>query len=150
MDEHAYRGPGDRLRYAPDRDPMHFTATVHHGPDYLLVEGSGPALLTDLCGFMDLVATAADKGRYRRAVLDLLAVEIALTFTEHLHLGAHAAERLRSMERVASIVPVQNRKGTSEKAAQKLGLRLRTFTSLAEGLHWIGEPAVSPVSGGSA
>lgn len=142
--------PGIDFVTRPPAIPMHFTATVHHGPDYLLVEGSGPALLTDLCGFMDLVATVADKGRYRRAVLDLVAVEIALTFTEHLHLGAHAAERLRSLDRVASIVSVQNRKGTSEKAAQKLGLRLRTFTSLDEGLQWIGEPAVSPVSGGSA
>ena len=131
---------------------MHFTATVHHGPDYLLVAGAGPALLTDLCGFMDLVATVAAKGHYRRAVLNLLEVEIALTFTEHLQLGAHAAERLRSLERVASVVSVQNRKGTSEKAAQKMGLRLRTFTSLAEGLQWIGEDVtvVNPASAGSA
>lgn len=129
---------------------MHFTATVHHGPDYLLVEGAGPALLTDLCGFMDLVATVADKGRYRRAVLDLLRVEIALTFTEHLQLGAHAAGRLRNLERVASVVSLQNRKGTSEKAAQKMGLRLRTFTSLAEGLQWIAEMPVNQVSVGSA
>ncbi|MDP3759248.1 MAG: hypothetical protein Q8R01_01870 [Ramlibacter sp.] len=151
MDEHEGRRPADRLRnaHAP-RTSMHFTATVHHGPDYLLVKGSGPALLTDLCGFMDLVATVAGKGRYRRAVLDLLGVEIALTFTEHLQLGAHAAEHLRDLERVASIVSVQNRKGTSEKAAQKLGLQLRTFTSLAEGLRWIGEEPVNPASGGNA
>jgi hypothetical protein len=122
---------------------MNFTATVHHEHEYLLVEGSGPALLTDLCGFMDLVATVAQKGHYRRAVLDLLDVEIALTFTEHLQLGTHAAERLRSLERVASIVSMQNRKGTSEKAAQKMGLRLRTFTSLAEGLQWIGEESTA-------
>ena len=129
---------------------MRFTATVHHGPDYLLVEGAGPALLTDLCGFMDLVATVSHKGGYRRAVLDLLGVEIALTFTEHLQLGAHAADRLSNLERVASVVSVQNRKGTSEKAAQKFGLRLRTFTSLAEGLQWIREPAVNPASVDSA
>jgi len=129
---------------------MHFTATVQHGPDYLLVKGCGPALLTDLCGFMDLAATVADKGRYRRAVLDLQGVEIALTFTEHLHLGAHAADRLRNLERVASIVSVQNRKGTSEKAAQKLGLQLRTFTSLDEGLQWVGAAPVNPGSAGSA
>ena len=123
---------------------MHFTATVHHGPDYLLVEGSGPALLTDLCGFMDLVASMADQRGYRRAVLDLRAVEIALAFTEHLHLGAYAARRLRSLERVASIVSVQNRKGTSEKAARKMGLQLRTFTSLDEGLAWLGADEAAP------
>lgn len=129
---------------------MRFTATVHHGPDYLLVEGSGPALLTDLCGFMDLVATVADKGGYRRAVLNLLGVEIALTFTEHLQLGAHAADRLCKLERVASVVSVQNRKGTSEKAAQRFGLHLRTFTSLPEGVQWIEAPIVNQVSVGTA
>jgi hypothetical protein len=116
---------------------MHFTASVHHHPDYLLVAGAGPALLTDLCGFMDLVATIAAKSGYRRAVLDLLEVEIALTFTEHLHLGVYAAERLHQLERVASVVSAQNRKGTSEKAAQKFGLQLRTFTTMAEGLAWV-------------
>lgn len=134
----------------PPATPMHFTATIHHGPDYLLVEGAGPALLTDLCGFLDLVATVAQRGRYRRAVLDLMDTRIALTFTEHLQLGAHAAERLRNLERVASIVSVENRKGTSEKAAQKLGLRLRTFTSFDEGLQWIGELQVNPASVDSA
>jgi len=117
---------------------MHFTATVHHGHEYLLVRGNGPALLGDLCGFIDLVATVSGKCLYRRAVLNLLDVEIALTFTEHLRLGAYAAERLRHLDRVASIVSVQNRKGTSEKAAQKMGLQLRTFTSIAQGLEWLG------------
>lgn len=124
---------------------MHFTATVHHGPDHLLVEARGPALLMDLCGLMDMVAAVAERGRYRRAVLDLTYTEIALSFTEHLQLGAHAAERLHKLERVASVVSPQNRKGTSEKAAQKLGLRLRTFTSMSEGLQWIGQAAISPV-----
>jgi hypothetical protein len=127
---------------------MHFTASVHHHPEFLLVAGSGPALLTDLCGFMDLVATIAAKSGYRRAVLNLLEVEIALTFTEHLHLGAYAAERLHNLERVASVVSAQNRKGTSEKAAQKFGLELRTFTALDDGLQWVvqeAQPAL-PVS----
>lgn len=129
---------------------MHFTATVHHGPDHLLVEARGPALLMDLCAFMDLVAAVADRGRYRRAVLDLTHTVIALSFTEHLHLGTHAAERLHKLERVASVVSPQNRKGTSEKAAQKMGLRLRTFTSMAEGLQWIGQEALNPAFADSA
>jgi hypothetical protein len=135
----TYRGSAALDSARSRATTMNFTATVQHDPEYLLVKGAGPALLTDLCGYMDLVATVAAKAGYRRAVLDLLDVEIALTFTEHLHLGAHAADRLRDLDRVASIVSAQNRKGTSEKAAQKFGLRLRTFTSLAEGLQWIGE-----------
>jgi hypothetical protein len=116
---------------------MHFTATVHHQPGLLLVVGAGPALLTDLCGFMDLVGTVATRSGYHRALMNLVNVQIALSFTEHLHLGAHAADRLRSLERVASVVSLQNRKGTSEKAAQKSGLQLRTFTSLEDGMAWV-------------
>jgi hypothetical protein len=116
---------------------MPFTVTVHHGPEFLLVAASGPALLSDLCGCVDLVSTVANQAGNRRALVNLLETEIALSFTEHLNLGAYAAERLRHLERVASVVSVQNRKGTSEKAAQKMGLQLRTFTNLAEGMDWI-------------
>ena len=116
---------------------MPFTATVLHGPGFLLVQGAGPASLADLCGFIDLVATVATMTGQRRAVMNLLDVQIALSFTEHLQLGAYAAEKLRALERVASVVSEQNRNGTSEKAAQKMGLHLRTFTSLAQGLEWV-------------
>lgn len=119
---------------------MPFTITVHHSPEHLVVAGSGPALLADLCGYMDLVGGIAGREGYHRAVLDLSGVEIALSFTDHLQLGAHAADRLRNLERVASVVPEKYRTGSSEKAAQKSGLHLRTFTDLAEGLAWVAEP----------
>jgi len=44
---------------------------------------------------------------------------------------------LSRLEQVATVVAAANRKGTSEKAAQKLGLRLRTFTDLGEAIDWI-------------
>ncbi len=69
--------------------------------------------------------------------MDLQGVSIEFGFTEHLQLGAHAADTLRHLERVASVVDAKYRTGTSEKAAQKLGLQLRTFTSLQEGLDWV-------------
>jgi hypothetical protein len=122
-----------------------FQATVHHGADYLMVEASGFATLADLCGYMDLVGTIAGKRNYRRAVLNLLEVEIELGFTEHLQLGAHAAQSLRNLRQVASVVPERYRTGTSEKAAQKSGLQLRAFTSLQEGVVWVLGP---PESGG--
>ena len=86
---------------------------------------------------MDLTATVAAHKGYKRALLDLVDVEIALTFTEHLHLGAYTAERLRDLDRVASVVSAQNRKGTSEKAAQKFGLHFRTFTAMQEAVDWL-------------
>ena len=116
---------------------MRFTVTVDHSFDYLLVKASGPASLADLFGYMDLVATIATNVGSRRAVMDLQDVVIDLAFTDHLKLGVYASDRLRHLKRVASVVSVANRSGTSEKAAQQMGLQLKTFTSLEEGLAWI-------------
>lgn len=115
---------------------MPFTVVVEHGA-FLTVRASGPALLADLCGLFDLVAQTAERQNHRRALMDLQAVDIDFGFTDHLQLGAHAAQSLRNLERVASVVAERYRTGTSEKAAQKLGLQLRTFTSLPEGLAWL-------------
>jgi hypothetical protein len=113
-----------------------FKVHVEHGA-WLTVRAAGPALLADLCGLFNLAAQVAARQGYRRALMDLRGVSIDLGFTEHLQLGAHAADSLRHLERVASVVDASNRTGTSEKAAQKLGLQLRTFTSLDEGLAWL-------------
>lgn len=115
---------------------MPFTVAIEHGP-FLRVIASGPAQLADLCGLINMAAEIAQRNGYQRGLVDLQAVDIAFSFTDHLQLGAHAAETLRHMERVASIVAPRYRTGTSEKAAQKLGLQLRTFTSLDEGLAWL-------------
>jgi hypothetical protein len=121
---------------------MPFTAAVHHGRPHLLVKASGPATLTDLMGLADMAATIASMAGYRRTVFDMLGAELSsLSFTEHLSLGAHVAERFRLQEKVATVVTPESRKGTSEKAAQKLGLRLRTFTDLDEAFAWVSADA---------
>jgi hypothetical protein len=117
------------------------TLTLRHGPAFLQVDASGPASLADLCGMADLLGTVCARQGYRRALMNLLDVEIALSFTDHLQLGGHVAQQLAPLERVASVVPQRYRTGTSEKAAQKAGLQLRTFTSLQEGLAWVREGA---------
>ncbi len=116
---------------------MPFTITVDHDFDYLLVKASGPALLADLYGYMDLVGAIAANTNKRRAVLDLRDVSQSLSFTDHLSLGVYASERLRLLKRVASIVSLANRTGTSEKAAQQMGLQFKTFTAWDELLEWI-------------
>ncbi|HEY8358737.1 MAG TPA: hypothetical protein VIL30_14865 [Ramlibacter sp.] len=121
-----------------------FTITVHPDQALLLVEASGTATLAELCAYMDFVAALARSRRARQAVLNLLAVDIQFSFTDHLTLGAHAAQALHELERVASVVNGKYRSGTSEKAAQKSGLRLRTFTDLAEGLAWVAGDPLSP------
>jgi hypothetical protein len=116
---------------------MPFTVTVEHGPEFLTVEGSGFANLGDLCGLFDLVRATSEQHGHTRALLDLRKVEIDFAFTDHLALGSHAAGALHNMGCVASVVNPRFRVGTSEKAAQKMGLQLRTFTDLDEALAWL-------------
>lgn len=122
-----------------DLPSMPFSLTVHHGRPHLLVQAGGVSTLADLCGAADLVAAVTAQAGYRRALLDLTATDPQLSFTQHLQLGAHVAQRLSGLERVATVVSPANRTGTSEKAAQKAGLRLRTFTDLAEAIAWLEE-----------
>jgi hypothetical protein len=116
-----------------------FNIAVHHGPEYLLVVCAGRSTLADLLGAADLIARIAAVRGYRRALIDLTATEPELAFTEHLQLGAHVAASLAFLDRVSTVVSPRYRTGVSEKAAQKEGLRLRTFTSLEEAQMWMGD-----------
>jgi hypothetical protein len=123
---------------------MPFTLTVaEHDPPYLLVEVAGPVALADLCAAADFVASLAQRRGLRRALLRMTDTQPNLAFTEHLQLGSYVAHALRLLERVATVVSVRDRVGTSEKAAQKSGLQLRTFTDLEDARAWLAgdEPA---------
>lgn len=75
--------------------------------------------------------------RYNCVLIDLLAVQPHLSFTEHLRLGEHIASVFSHLERVATVVPLEERKGSSEKAAQKAGLMLKTFVELEAADDWL-------------
>lgn len=117
---------------------MPLAVFVHHGLPHLYVQVQGPASLNDLCGVADLAAAICARAGYRRALVDMQAAELSLGFTEHLQLGSYVAERFASLDRVATVVTPDARNGTSEKAAQKLGLRLCTFTDPELAQAWIG------------
>ncbi|MDB5750966.1 MAG: hypothetical protein JWP65_1387 [Ramlibacter sp.] len=114
-----------------------FTITVRPGQPVLVVQASGRAALADLCAYADFVAGLARGRRVRKAVMNLLAVQIGISFTDHITLGAHAARALRELEQAASAVDAKYRSGTREKAAQNSGLKLRTFTDLGEAIAWV-------------
>ena len=119
---------------------MRFSLEVSPGPTFLLVEAAGPMDLGHLCGMFDLAAQVCEMNGHRRVLFNLVATQVDLSFTQHLHLGAHAAHSLRQLERAASVVTAASRRGTSEKSAQKHGLTFRTFTEFAEAADWVGAP----------
>jgi len=118
---------------------MSFVVQLHHDQPYLLAEVSGPAMLGDLCGAADLVATAARMKGHRRALIDMLGMQPQLSFTDHLQLGTYVAAALDDLERVATVVTEQVRSGASEKAAQRSGLDLRAFVDGEEARRWLQE-----------
>ena len=103
----------------------------------LLVKGRGDAALADLKGFSDLIATLCREEHRALVLVDLLEVRQHLTFTEHLQLGVYIAEKLGFLTRMATVVPTADRSGNSERAAQKSGLHLRTFTDMNEARAWL-------------
>jgi hypothetical protein len=126
---------------------MALAVTVQReGDDLLIVVGQGRAELADLKGFADLIATICAEEHRQRVLVNLLDVDQQLAFTDHLQLGVYIADKLVFLRKMATVVPGQYRSGNSERAAQKSGLKLRTFLSLTEARDWLDEDA-EPASG---
>lgn len=115
---------------------MAFSVTVHHGT-HLLIVADGEAKVHDVMAVIDLTARIAIEASYRRAVLDLRGVQQNFSFTEHMRIGMHAADALRELERVASVVSATQKVGVGERSAQKGGLALQAFTDIDAALAWI-------------
>lgn len=116
---------------------MALSVIVERGAEWLTVKAVGPATLSDFKGFADLIARICADEQRHAVLIDLREVEQKLSFTEHLQMGAYVAERLAPVGKVASVVPAQDRSGNSERAAQKSGLALRTFTGIEEAMAWL-------------
>ena len=116
---------------------MSLAVNLQRADNLLVVTGQGDASLADLKGFSDLIARICIEEQRQRVLVDLLEVEQHLTFTEHLQLGVYIAEKLGFLNKMATVVPAAARSGNSERAAQKSGLKLRTFLSLTEARDWL-------------
>jgi hypothetical protein len=114
-----------------------FTVSVASESGVLRVRGSGPANLANLCGLASLGATVAHRSGLTRILVDLRDTQPELSFTDHMQLGTHFAHEFRHAERVATVVQPRDRVGTSEKAAQRSGLALQTFTDVALAQEWL-------------
>jgi hypothetical protein len=122
---------------------MALDVSVAREAGLLAVKARGAATLADFKGFADLIATICREEQREFVLVDLLDVAQSLSFTEHLQLGVYIAERLGFLTRMATVVPEEARSGNSERAAQKSGLRLRTFTDLAQARAWVEDGLLS-------
>jgi hypothetical protein len=120
---------------------MALAVTVQRENDLLMASAQGRATLADLKGLADLVATICTDEQRQRVLVNLLDVDQDLAFTDHLQLGMYIAEKLAFLQKMATVVPPHYRSGNSERAAQKSGLKIRTFLSLTEARDWLDEGA---------
>jgi len=125
---------------------MSLDVQIHRLPQFTSVTITGPASLDD---FVQLIATMGGQTRRhgdKRVLVDLLGVEGELKFTDHFQMGSQAAQHLKHLDKLASLVPADKITRTSEKVAVKQGLQLRVFTSMDEAIRWLSESP--PASGG--
>jgi len=115
--------------------PLQFTVRRLDG--FTSIKVSGPASLPD---FLRLIADIGGQTRAsgdKRVLVDLLAVAGELKFTDHFQMGQEVGQRLRHLERLASVVPQDKITRTSEKVALTQGVQLRVFTSMNDAIQWV-------------
>ena len=111
--------------------------TVRRLPEFTSVKITGPASLEDFVGLIAKVGEQTLRHGDKRVLVDLLGVEGDMKFTEHFQLGEQAAQQLRHLEKMASVVPEDKITRTSEKVALKKGFQLRVFTTMSEAIQWL-------------
>lgn len=118
---------------------MPLSAQIHRTPKFTSVTITGPASLDDLVALMATIGEQTRREGDKRVLVDLQGVEGELKFTDHFQLGSQAAQMLRHLDRMASVVPADKITHTSEKVALKQGFQLRVFTSTDEAVRWLCE-----------
>ncbi|MDP3759397.1 MAG: hypothetical protein Q8R01_02630 [Ramlibacter sp.] len=118
---------------------MSLDAKILRSPQFTSVTTSGPASLDDFVGLMTTFGEQTRREGDKRVLVNLLGVEGELKFTDHFQLGSQAAQLLRHLDKLASVVPADKITHTSEKVALKQGFQLRVFTSVDEATRWLCE-----------
>ena len=116
---------------------MPFDVSVRRLPEFTSVTVTGPASLDAFVALITGMAAETRRRGDRRVLVDLLGVLGELKFTDHFQMGTQAAQHLRHLDKLASVVPPERITHTSEKVAVKQGFQLRVFTSLEEAVQWL-------------
>jgi hypothetical protein len=120
----------------PPENAAPFSVTVHHGP-FLLVVATGDAMICDALGMIDLASRICDLQSYRHALFDLLSVSQHFQGPELQAIASHAAAKLSSVERVASVMQPTAETGRFCRAANEAGLSMRSFSDMREATEWL-------------
>jgi hypothetical protein len=120
---------------------MIFNIGIQHGGLALFVVGTGAAQICDMLSLIDAAATVSRIKGYRCVSIDLLAATPMLDTREHEQLGAHAANVLRHVGKVAVIVSIDHPDRTACETAKREGLNIEVFTDLHVADTWLSSGA---------
>jgi hypothetical protein len=116
-----------------------FTMSIASTAQHVHVTAVGPAGLPELSGMAAFIAECVKSQAPSGVLVDLAAVELTLSFTDHLRFGAVLWELLGGFDKVALVVPRGYQDAGAARAAKLAGLPLRTFLDLAGAREWLGE-----------
>ena len=116
---------------------MPLQVRVSHLNTFMSVKVAGPAVLSDIFALIDELADESIRMGSKRLLIDLTQVQQTFKFSGHFAIGERASLSLSHLERVASLVAGDQRRGTSEQVARQRGVQLRVFVSKAEALGWL-------------
>ena len=118
---------------------MPFEIDRRAGERFTTYEVRGPATLDNFVDLIDTVHAETAGGGATRVLVDLRHAGARPAFSDQFKIGEVAALRLGHLERVASVVRADEITHTSEKVANRVGLKLRVFTELAAAQAWLAE-----------
>jgi hypothetical protein len=115
-----------------------FTMSIAATAQHVHVTAAGPAGLPELSGLAAFIAECVKSPSQSGVLVDLSAVELSLSFTDHLRFGAVLWELLGGFDKVALVVPRDYQDAGAARAAKLAGLALRTFLDSADARTWLG------------
>ena len=116
---------------------MALAVEIDNGDDFMTAKVTGEASLAERFDVMDLPSDASLRLGTKRMLADLRQVKEDFKFTEHMSIGERPSAIPGHLQKVASIVPEDRRRGTSEQVAKRRGFCLRVFTSESEAVQWL-------------
>ena len=116
---------------------MKLQIRVSHQDTFMSAKVAGRATVQDVTEMLDILSDESMRMSARRILVDLRQVTEDFAFAEHVKIGARTAVNLGHLEKVATLVAPGRKRGTSEEAALKLGVVLRTFTAKEDAIGWL-------------
>ena len=132
-----FRPPPASMETPHPDTAMSFEISVNRSLGFVELSIFGEATMKN---FVELVETVEQESVYwsdRKVLVDLRQVQGQLEPEEQVFLGELVAQSLPHLERMASVVPLEQITRNSEASARRMGLQLSVFASRDGAVAWL-------------